>query len=117
MEGWDGMAETKHTPGPWAWREFGSGIMLVTQHQGSRVVLSASPRGVLQTRDANGTLRQIEADHPNALLLKAAPDMLAALNEIDEMPFSMVNDSESLRHTIKTIQAMARAAIGKAKPA
>lgn len=35
-----------------------------------------------------------------------------ALQEIEQMPFSMVNDSESLRHTIRTIQSIAsRAAL------
>ena len=35
----------------------------------------------------------------------------SALREIDAMPCSMVNDSESLRHTIKTIQSIARKAV------
>lgn len=35
-----------------------------------------------------------------------------ALREIDAVPISMVNDSESLRHSIKLMQAIARAAIG-----
>lgn len=33
-----------------------------------------------------------------------------ALRDIEEMPFSMVNDSESLRHSIKTMQTIARTA-------
>jgi hypothetical protein len=36
-----------------------------------------------------------------------------ALVEIDAMPFSTLNDSESLRHTIRTIQHRARAALGE----
>jgi hypothetical protein len=39
-------------------------------------------------------------------------DALAqALTEIEATPFSMVNDSDSLRHTIKTMQQIARAAL------
>lgn len=37
--------------------------------------------------------------------------MRAALVEIETMPFSMVNDSESLRHTIRTIQLQASKAL------
>ncbi|MBN9601849.1 MAG: hypothetical protein J0G33_02850 [Afipia felis] len=36
-----------------------------------------------------------------------------ALREIEAMPCSLVNDADSLRHTIKTMQAIARAAIAK----
>jgi hypothetical protein len=35
----------------------------------------------------------------------------ATLRAIENMPATMANDSESLRHTIKTIRYMARAAI------
>lgn len=34
-----------------------------------------------------------------------------ALREIDETPYMLTNDSESLRHTIKSIQATARRAL------
>jgi hypothetical protein len=34
-----------------------------------------------------------------------------ALREIDETPYMVTNDSESLRHTIKSIQATARRAL------
>ena len=42
--------------------------------------------------------------------LVAAP-LLEALDEIDSMPCSMVNDSESLRHTIQSIKNISSAAI------
>lgn len=35
----------------------------------------------------------------------------AALQEIADMPFSMVNDSESLRHSLRTIQQIALKAL------
>jgi hypothetical protein len=34
-----------------------------------------------------------------------------ALEEVRDTPFSMVNDSDSLRHTIRTIQAIANQAL------
>jgi hypothetical protein len=36
----------------------------------------------------------------------------SALEQIRDMPHSLVNDSESLRHTLKTIDHIARQAIG-----
>lgn len=70
------MSKHTHTEGPWVWRDFGSRLMLVTLHQGSRVVVSADPRtGHLKTRDKNGTLKYLEADHPNARLIAAAPEL------------------------------------------
>lgn len=44
---------------------------------------------------------------------RRALSLQQTLVEIADMPFSPVNDSESLRHTIKTIQQMARTAIDK----
>jgi hypothetical protein len=41
----------------------------------------------------------------------------AALELIEATPYSMVNDSESLRHTIKSIQHIARTALRKTTPA
>lgn len=36
-----------------------------------------------------------------------------ALEQVRDMPFSMVNDSESLRHTIKVMQHLATKAFDK----
>lgn len=38
---------------------------------------------------------------------KEIEELRAALQEIADMPFSMVNDSESLRHSLRTIQQIA----------
>jgi hypothetical protein len=38
-----------------------------------------------------------------------------ALESIDRMPFSMVNDSESLRYTLRQIKNISRAALAKIK--
>lgn len=43
-------------------------------------------------------------------LVERAVKAETALQEIEAMPFSMTNDSESLRHTIKQMQQIARAA-------
>lgn len=47
-------------------------------------------------------------NHPNAI-----PDLVKALEEIDQTPIPMINDTEHLRHTIRTIQNIAYAALSK----
>jgi hypothetical protein len=42
-------------------------------------------------------------------------ELVKALEQIRDTPHSMVNDSESLRHTLKLIDAIACAAITKAE--
>jgi hypothetical protein len=54
----------------------------------------------------NDNVCDLMAEHGN---------LKAALKDIEAMPFSMVNDSESLRHTIRALQAIARATLAKAK--
>lgn len=58
---------------PYAFRAIGSnGVMLVTQSGGSKVVLSASPKGTLQTRDEGGWLVDLTEDHPTAKFIERA---------------------------------------------
>jgi hypothetical protein len=40
-------------------------------------------------------------------------DLVKALEEIDQTPIPMINDTEHLRHTIRTIQNIAYAALSK----
>lgn len=50
------------------------------------------------------------------LLINSAPalaELVEAMQQIDDTPCSMVNDSESLRHTIKTIKYYSRKALAK----
>lgn len=71
----------KHTPGPWAFRIFGSELYLVADH-GPRAVILGASRGMklgLVTRGEDGILTTLKADHPDAVLIAAAPEMLAAL--------------------------------------
>lgn len=49
----------------------------------------------------------------SAQLARHAHSLLAALIDIENTPATMVNDSESLRHTIRTMQQIARAAMAK----
>ncbi|MCF2522339.1 hypothetical protein [Bradyrhizobium sp. G127] len=67
---------------------------------------------------------QPESDHPTAndadrrvhyLNGGTNADLVKALEEIRDMPCSHVNDSESLRHTIKTLRYIATNAIAATK--
>lgn len=48
-----------------------------------------------------------------AVVDDAIPDLVKALEEIDQTPIPMINDTEHLRHTIRTIQNIAYAALSK----
>jgi len=56
------------------------------------------------------------AHHDNVCELMAQNGrLIKAMEEIEQMPFSMVNDSESLRYTLRTIQRIAHNAICDAR--
>ena len=96
---------TQHTPGPWVTSKGAYGALHVgpatLDHPGREVAQYAAERG----RDL---LAQREAD---AALIAAAPDMLAALQDI--MAESSRDDDD--HDVIATIQGICRAAIAKAK--
>lgn len=77
------MTETKHTPGPWVWREVGGQVRLGTAHHGFMIVIDANRKGEVVTRGRNGILRAIVPEHPNARLIAAAPNMFEALDASD----------------------------------
>lgn len=84
------MSEAKYTPGPWAWIRDTDGYHLVTAHSGQRVVLTSAINNSLGDWDAPGTsclfaregdpsqLVPLTPDHPDARLIAAAPELLAA---------------------------------------
>lgn len=64
----------------------------------------------------NHTENALFAARRELTTLAAERDRLReAMIQIDEMPASMVNDSESLRHTIRTIQSISSAALHPGK--
>ena len=96
---------TQHTPGPWVTSKGAYGALHVgpakLEHPGREAAQYAADRG----RDL---LAQREAD---AALIAAAPDMLAALQDI--MAESSRDDDD--HDVIATIQGICRAIIAKAK--
>lgn len=77
-----------YTPGPWAWRKFGSELILIQDTGARKVVLAAesldSNRAAIYTRTpAHGDfLKAITDDHPNAKLIAAAPEMYEAIVKV-----------------------------------
>jgi hypothetical protein len=83
--------EAKHTLGPWRWREYGGRIELVAPHSGTLLVMDftrkgwsgAQPRFAIRSDSMGGIMRDASdmdfENHPDARLIAAAPDMLAAL--------------------------------------
>ena len=68
-----------HTPGPWRWM---NAHALVADYGPRRAILTTPPihsDGSLRTRGDDGRLRNLDPNEPNASLMAAAPELLAAL--------------------------------------
>ena len=63
----------------------------------------------LRTETFERQYRQVSQDHATAMA--EIKRLSAALADVRDMPVSMVNDSESLRHSIRVMQNIARGAI------
>lgn len=88
------MSNKIHTPGPWEWFETNRGPYLATPHSGHLLVMDfvrngthgAQPRFATWDGESRGRMGGIMrnasdlelATHPDALLMKAAPDLLEA---------------------------------------
>lgn len=78
---------SKHSPGPWRWRNFTGHWTLFADHGSRKVVLAADLNyvdgPVLVTRDFEdgSILKEIDPNHPNAKLIEAAPDLFDSLRE------------------------------------
>lgn len=72
--------EQPPTKGPWEWRRMGKRWLLWGFH-GIRPIVLAWSRGQLQVRDdtlSGGVMCDFDREHPDARLIAAAPDLLAA---------------------------------------
>ena len=92
---------TQHTPGPWEIDRAARGGIGVYTRQGAMVC---------KVTQWGGPLGQTTTD-ANAALIAAAPDLLAALQDI--MAESSRDDDD--HDVIATIQGLCRAAMAKAK--
>ena len=103
------MTQSKHTPGPWRWL---SPRTLVGDYDRRPVVLTSSDGG-LECRGDDGLLEYLDPDSPDAHLIAAAPELLAALEPL------AAEDCESYCGTTdpdhECALAIARAAIKKAR--
>jgi hypothetical protein len=115
------MSAPKHTPGPWRWL---GGYALIGDH-GKRPCILAPLRSraepgnyKLGFRNDRGTLEAVDAfdDHPDARLIAAAPELLAACKTLFEeltMRFDGAPDSRT-RWMGEHVERL-RAAIAKAE--
>lgn len=120
------MSESKHTPGPWEWQQMGD-WKLVGQHGMRPIVLDVTgvrkssgppPAGVFRVRDAAfDRMIAFDPNHPDARLLKAAPDLFAALKELLDSPASFSDERIDYeeRQVLKGAWKAAHAAIAKAE--
>ncbi len=92
----------------WRWQDFGSGMMLVTQTGGAKVVLSAE-KGPLFTRDAEGYLCPILATSPVGMAVAASPQLLRALDKAYE--FCLGFEDDELQEGMGELLAEIRAAL------
>lgn len=102
--------------GPYYWLPSGKALLGAKTH----VVICANSRGEITARDGAGVLRLITADHPAALLLAAAPDLLAALKELYSMRRTLAEReklSAAFASTEAIVYTKALAALKAADPA
>lgn len=100
------MTEAQHTPGPWGWRDDGF----------SSLDGSAGEQILYYTVDDDGVRCHNEAD---ALLIAAAPDLLATLREAERFMAYFAGETDNSFEgpgTPQSCVAEIRAAIAKASP-
>lgn len=124
------MSESKHTPGPWEWWTHGGTAHLVSLDGAQVYVLTPTlmgPRdneqtyaivaaGVHSEEWGQRCLVPITPGHPDARLIAAAPDLLAAC-ELWDKGFTEGEDftPEQFLKWVNDNRRAARAAIAKAK--
>lgn len=117
----------KHTPGPWKWMKRGNGeVLLATPDRGTLVVMDFVRRGMQsgqprfaswagQDRDRlGGVMKKADdicylEDYPDARLIAAAPDLLAALVDL----LKLIETDELVPESVSYMKE-AREAVAKA---
>lgn len=120
----------KHTPGPWVWSRVGGELMLHTPDRGMLVVMDfvrkdmygAQPRFATWQGEERGRLGGAlkGADalnpviHPDARLIAAAPDLLAALKLVQLAAISSSTE-ERFGEAVTAAMEHINAAVAKAE--
>ncbi len=112
------MAKTRHTPGPWAWDDESDGLYIGQEKTNGKTV------AVLRWQDSALDSIDTAVMRANALLIAAAPEMLAVLRALltDNAQDSIedpIGHAEREAHSTGTVFKgtldAARAAIAKAE--
>lgn len=78
-----------HTRAPWAWRRFGDTYTLHADHGRRDTIIGAIPHGDMKypvvAMSIAGRLLDVDPEHPNALVIQAAPDLLEALEGLSDL--------------------------------
>ncbi len=100
-----------HTPGPWFWLNDDT---LVGEHGRRPVVLAGDD--LAARHPVHGSLVGFDKNSPDARLIASAPDMLAALREVDRYleDVAPLLDGNEPTGGVRTTIANIRAAIAKA---
>ena len=92
------MTKAQHTPGPWVYHKQLNGSLTFFGENGNRAILSAA---------------RLINQEANACLIAAAPELLAALQEVT-MVLDRIFGVEGREPDAESISGRARAAIAKA---
>ena len=99
------------TRGPWEWRKVGKRWLLWGAH-GMRPIVLSWNRGELEVRDdllvgGGSVLVRFDPEHPDARLIEAAPDLLAAAKKVHAAGVLLRDLIEDLEAAIAKAEAAA----------
>lgn len=94
--------QTKHTPGPWSMEK----RVRSNFHQSGYRIWNPELTEIIAAAENN---------EANARLIAAAPDLLAALEQIADENFANLDSPQSMRMRLRDFRERARAAIARVK--
>ena len=110
---------SEYTPGPWGWMDMG-GIKLVGQHGHRPIVMDFVREGMqgatLRLRK-DGIMREFDANHPDARLIAAAPELFKALVLMIEVNTAPMNtyDEDDFASVLKEARDTVAKAAGRGR--
>lgn len=103
------MSEAKYTPGPWTWDDvLGAGIQIRGPYKGTTRLLFSDIWRKFPEREWDAEMKE------NARLIAAAPELLEALQEIEDVASFIPIEDRRERRQLGEALDKARSAIAKA---